>query len=376
MGFYDSNDSIFAYMSKLANDTNAINLSQGFPDFPVSESLIAYVCEAMNAGYNQYAPMPGLPALREALSKRHATDYGHAYNPETEITITPGATQAIQSVIASSVSRGDEVVLFAPAYDCYAPMVEAAGGIPIWVELNPHDFSVPHDAFANAVNQRTKLVIINNPHNPCGTLWSDADISLLISLQTQFGFRVLADEVYEKIALTEDGFTSFAANESLRPFTYLVYSFGKTFHATGWKMGYVMAPHDLMSDLRRFFQFAVFSVNTPVQHALARYVGEVNYQAISEMYRQKQQTFQRAMAQTKFAPLTTKGSYFQLYDYSAISDRNDVDMAEWLTREHGVATIPVSVFYPNPPKDMRFLRFCFAKNDDVLMSAAQALADV
>ncbi len=361
-------------MSKLANETNATNLSQGFPDFPVSETLIDYVCAAMKAGHNQYAPMPGLPALREALSKRHAEDYGHAYHPESEITVTPGATQAIQSVIASAVTPGDDVVLFAPAYDCYAPMVEAAGGNPVWVHLNPHDFSVPHQAFADAVNNRTKLVIINNPHNPCGTLWDEEDIRVLIDLQSKYGFRVLADEVYEKIALSEKGFSSFAQYAQLRPFTYLVYSFGKTFHATGWKMGYVLAPALLMSDLRHFFQFAVFSVNTPVQHALAKYVAEADYDAISTMYRSKQQTFQRAMEQTKFKPLMTKGSYFQLYDYSEISQRSDVDMAEWLTREHGVATIPVSVFYPNPPKDMRYLRFCFAKNDDVLLSAADKLS--
>lgn len=376
MGFYDSNLTIFAYMSKRASETGAINLSQGFPDFPVSNTLIGYVHEAMKAGHNQYAPMPGLPALREALSDRHAADYGHRYNPETEITVTPGATQAIQSVIASTVKPGDEVVLFAPAYDCYAPMVEASGGKPVWVELNPNDFSVPHNAFSDAVSVQTRLVIVNNPHNPCGTLWTDDDIALLVDLQSRFGFRVLADEVYEKICFADGGFMSFAAYDSLHSFTYLVYSFGKTFHATGWKVGYVLAPEGMMMDLRRFFQFAVFSVNTPVQHGLARYVREADFPAISKMYKQKQKHFERAMSKSRLKPLSTKGSYFQLYDYSAVSDRADVDMAEWLTREVGVASIPVSVFYPNRRDDLRYLRFCFAKSDDVLDAAAKKLSGI
>ena len=359
-------------MSKLAQDHNAINLSQGFPDFPVDSVLIDYVAEAMRDGHNQYAPMPGLPQLRENLSKRHHIDYGFRYDPEKEITITPGATQAIQSVIASTVGPGDEVVLFAPAYDCYAPMVRAAGGEPIWVKLNSDDFSVPHEAFRNAINKRTRLVIVNNPHNPCGTVWTDADVALLIYLQTQFGFYILADEVYEKICFTKGGFRSFATYQPLRSCTFLVYSFGNTFHATGWKMGYVLAPEALMAPLRQFFQYAVFSVNTPMQKGIADYVFQADYRQLNRMYREKQQIFETAMCETGFKPLPTDGSYFQLYDYSEVSNLDDVTMAEWLTLEKGVASIPVSVFYPERP-DIKYLRFCFAKRDEVLREAAQRL---
>ena len=373
MGFYDTNLTIFAYMSKLANETGAINLSQGFPDFDVDSTLISYVEEAMRKGFNQYAPMPGLPSLRSALSQRHFNDYGVTYHPDTEITITPGATQAIQSVIASTVKPGDEVLLFAPAYDCYAPMVKASGGIPVWAALNPADFTLDHQSFSDRVSDKTKLVIINNPHNPCGSLWSEGDVELLIELQQTYGFYILADEVYEKICFADGGFRSFCTYDALKDALFLVYSFGKTFHATGWKIGYVLAPEPLMSKLRAFYQFAVFSVNTPMQHALARYVAEADYKKISVMYLKKQAFFEEAMKKTAFRALPTYGSYFQLFSYEGISDKNDVDMAEWLTREVGVATIPVSVFYPERRDDIRHLRFCFAKGDEVLSAAADKL---
>ncbi|MCC5917464.1 MAG: aminotransferase class I/II-fold pyridoxal phosphate-dependent enzyme [Cryomorphaceae bacterium] len=372
MSFENSNLTIFAYMSKLAQTTGAINLSQGFPDFPIDPKLIDGVVEAMRQGYNQYAPMPGLPALRNVLAERHATDYGCQYDPETEITITPGATQAIQSVIASVVRHGDEVVLFAPAYDCYAPMVEASGGVVKWVNLNPEDFSVPHDALSDAVGEKTRLIIINNPHNPCGTVWSDANVQHLHQLRQRNDFFVLADEVYEKICFLPGGFSSFGGYEKLRSYTFLVYSFGKTFHATGWKVGYVMAPSELMLPLRKFYQFAVFSVNTPVQHGLAKYIPHADYAQIAKMYKDKQMHFAKIMAATDFKPLPTYGSYYQLYDYSAVSELDDISMAEWLTREKGVATIPISVFYPTR-LEIKYLRFCFAKQNNVLEEAGKRL---
>jgi methionine aminotransferase len=377
MSFFNQNTSIFAYMSALAEKHKAINLSQGFPDFPVDPKLIDCVVKAMHEGFNQYAPMPGWRPLREKLSVKHHSDYAVTYNPETEITITPGATQALQSVFASTIRPNDEVVLFAPAYDSYAPMIKACGGKVVWVELSPSDFSVPHQKLTEAVSSNTRLIVINNPHNPSGAVWKEEDVLLLEALQQKFGFFVLADEVYEKICFLPSGFESLTKSEILRPSLFLVYSFGKTFHATGWKLGYVLAPENLMKELRSYFQYAVFSVNTPMQKGIADYLDSVDLNEVAKMYMEKQQFFENEMKKTKLRPLPTYGSYFQLYDYSEVRDDiGDVEMAEWLTVKAGVATIPVSVFYPNPPTHMRYLRFCFAKKNENLSRAALALAEL
>ncbi len=375
--FFQQNTSIFSYMSALAQKHQAINLSQGFPDFPVDSHLIELVAKAMREGHNQYAPMPGLADLREQISIHHQRSYGMRFNPETEITVTPGATQALQSVFASILQPGDEVVLFAPAYDSYAPMIERMGAKVVWVQLSEKDFSVPHQAFSDAINEKTKLVVINNPHNPSGMLWQKEDLDLLERLAAKWNFYVLADEVYEKICFLPDGYQSLSKLSSLRSKLFLVYSFGKTFHATGWKMGYVMAQDDLMQKLRSFFQYAVFSVNTPMQKGLADYLKITDTDNVAPMYLQKQKLFEEAMRNSAFKPLPTYGSYFQLFDYTELNaEMDDVEMAEWLTEKAGVASIPISVFYPNRPKGMRFLRFCFAKKDESLLMAAERLTNV
>ena len=367
---------IFTVMSKLAAECGAINLSQGFPDFPIDEKLSALVNAAMKAGHNQYAPMPGLPALREAISNKVERLYGFRYDPDTEITVTSGGTQAIFTAIGAVVHPGEEVIIVDPAYDCYAPAVELFGGRPVHVRLG-RDMKFAADAVKAAITPRTRMLMINTPHNPAGTILGDADMKRIAELLRGTDIILLSDEVYEHLVFDGEPHASAINYPELRERAFVVFSFGKVFHATGWKMGYVLAPKELMAEFRKVHQFNVFSANTPTQHALAAYMQEPsNYENVAAFYQAKRDRFAKGMARSRFKILPCQGSYFQTADYSAISDEGDLAFAQRLTREHGVATIPLSPFYKDPPADLRLLRFCFAKQDATLDAAIEKLCRI
>lgn len=367
---------IFTIMSALANEHNAINLSQGFPDFEVSPELICLIHEKMKCGYNQYAPMPGIQPLREVISKKVKKLYSAEYDAATEITVTAGGTQAIFTAIMAVVKEGDEVILFDPAYDCYAPAIELAGGIPVSLQLKPPAFSIDWNEVKRAINHKTRLIMINTPHNPTGSILTARDMMQLERLTKQTDILILSDEVYEHIIFDGYEHQSVMRFPFLSERSFVIFSFGKTFHATGWKCGYVLAPSKLMTEFRKVHQFNVFSVNTPLQHALADFMSnEKNYSGIETMYSQKRDYFLKLLKPSRFKPLPCHGSYFLLFDYSKISNEADTEFAKRLTIEQGVASIPVSVFYKNPP-DKKLLRFCFAKKDETLKAAAERLCKV
>jgi methionine aminotransferase len=364
---------IFTVMSKLANECNAINLSQGFPDFPVDKKLKELVAKNINKDRNQYAPMPGLMKLREAIATKTEMTYGRSYNPESEITVTAGATQAIYTAITALVHEGDEVVIFTPAYDCYAPPVELNHGKPVYVRLEAPDYRVNWDEVKKVMNRRTKLIIINTPHNPTGTIWEDSDMKQLERLVQNCNAFVLSDEVYEHIVFDGKTHQSVARYPELADRSITVSSFGKTFHATGWKLGYVCAPEYLMKEFRKVHQYLVFSVNTPIQYALAKYINDPdNYQNLGRLYEAKRDTFLKAIKPSRFKALPSAGTYFQLLSYEGISDKSEYDFAVELTKEYGVASIPVAGFY-NVPLEQKVLRFCFAKSDETLLRGAEIL---
>lgn len=364
---------IFSIMSGLANETGAINLSQGFPSFEVSAELISLYNKAMKDGYNQYAPMQGLMSLRERIAQKMSDRYSTVYNPETEITITAGGTQAIYSAIAAVVHEGDEVIVFEPAYDSYVPSIELCGGIPIHVHLSPPDYRINWASVKKLITQRTRMIIINTPHNPTGTILTAKDMLQLEKITQSTDIIILSDEVYEHIIFDGYEHQSVARFPKLAERSFIVYSFGKTFHATGWKSGYCIAPQQLMTEFRKVHQFMVFSVNTPLQHALAAYMkNKKHYAGIESFYQEKRDYFLRLIKKSKFTPLPCVGSYFQLLNYSSISNLKDTDFAIKLTKENGVASIPVSVFY-NVPVDNNLLRFCFAKDNETLEKAAERL---
>jgi len=365
--------SIFSVMSKMANDYGALNLSQGFPDFPISEELISLVQKYMNMGLNQYAPMPGVLSLRGAIHEKVKFLYGIEYNIETEITITAGATQALFTAIMALVKEGDEVIIFTPAYDCYAPAVELAGGKTIFIPLKSPNYEMDWDYVKKMINSRTKMMIINTPHNPTGTILHKEDMIELEKITKDNDIIILSDEVYEHIIFDDQKHQSIAKFPSLAQKSMIVASFGKTFHATGWKMGYCLGPEKLMREFRKIHQFNVFSVNTPIQYAIAEYLQKKeNYLYLGSMYQAKRDRFLNAIAGSRFKPIPCSGTYFQLLNYSAISKESDVKFAEILAKEHGIASIPVSVFYNNPLDD-KVLRFCFAKGDDTIDQAAAIL---
>ncbi len=367
---------IFTVMSKLAAECGAINLSQGFPDFPIDEKLSALVNAAMKAGHNQYAPMPGLPALREAITDKVERLYGFRYDPDTEVTVTAGGTQAIFTAIGAVVHPGEEVIIVDPAYDCYAPAVELFGGRPVHVRLG-RDMKFDADAVKAAITPRTRMLMINTPHNPAGTILGDADMKRIAELLRGTDIILLSDEVYKHLVFDGEPHASAINYPELRERAFVVFSFGKVFHATGWKMGYVLAPKELMAEFRKVHQFNVFSANTPIQHALAVYMQEPsNYENVAAFYQAKRDRFAKGMARSRFKILPCQGSYFQTADYSAISDEGDLAFAQRLTREHGVATIPLSPFYKDPPADLRLLRFCFAKQDATLDAAIEKLCRI
>jgi methionine aminotransferase len=368
--------SIFAVMSKMAIDNNALNLSQGYPDFESDPLLIDLVSQAMKEGFNQYAPMAGEPSLREEISKKSHKLYNISYDPDSDITVTAGATQAIFTAIAATVDKGDEVIIFTPAYDCYQPTVELFGGKTIPIQLKAPDYQVDWDEVSDSITNKTKLVIINTPHNPSGTILSRTDMETLQSLVVKHGLYMISDEVYEHIIF--DGHTHYSAAlfPDLAQRTFITASFGKTFHNTGWKMGYCLAPKTLMREFQKVHQFNVFSVNHPIQKALAIYLRTPkHYFGLSELYQKKRDLFLDLMKDSRFKFIPSKGTYFQMLDYSEITDKGDRSFAEKLTKEYKVATIPTSVFNANE-RDFKQLRVCFAKRDDTLKNAAKILNSI
>jgi methionine aminotransferase len=365
--------SIFAVMSQMANQNNAINLSQGFPDFDVSSKLIELVNKNMKLGHNQYAPMPGVMALREIISEKTEKLTSQYYNPETEITITAGATQAIYTTITALVHEGDEVIVFEPVYDSYIPAIELCGGTPVFVQLKKPNFSIDWNELQKMINSKTKMIIFNSPHNPTGATISNEDILQLEKIISGTNILLLSDEVYEHIIFDNKKHNSFAASKKLTKQSIIISSFGKTFHATGWKTGYCLAPKKIMDEIRKVHQFVVFAVNTPLQYAMAEYLkDEQVYLSLSSFYQEKRDYFINLVKDSKFKLIPTQGTYFQVLDYSDISDMNDMDFAVFLTKEYKVASVPVSAFYHDKNKD-KFLRFCFAKGNETLEKAAEKL---
>ena len=367
---------IFTVMSRLAQEHGAINLSQGFPDFDCAPELRALVTKYFNAGVNQYPPMAGVPKLREAIAAKVESLYGTAYDPEHEITVVPGATYAIYTAMAALVRPGDEVVLFEPAYDSYAPAVEVHGGTPVYVQLTYPDYAIDWQAVQRAITPRTRAIVINTPNNPTASVLSAEDLRLLESLLRDTDIVVIADEVYEHIVFDGHQHQSAARLPGLAERSFIVSSFGKTYHVTGWKMGYVLAPRELMAEFRKVHQFNVFVANGPIQYALADYMQDRDaYLALAAFYQRKRDFFLQGVAGSRFVPLPSRGTFFQNLRYDAISDERDTDLAVRLTREHKIASIPVSVFYREPPAH-KVLRFCFAKSEQTLERGAEILSSI
>ena len=367
---------IFSVMSALANQHNAINLSQGFPNFKSDQKLIDLVNKAMNSGYNQYAPMPGNLELRKAIANKFNLLYDSSYHPETEITVTAGATQAIYTIISAFIRQDDEVIIFRPAYDCYEPAIEINGGKTISIQLNAPDYMVDWNKVKQKISARTKMIIINTPQNPSGSVFSKSDMSQLEVLTKGTDIIVLSDEVYEHIIFDGEKHQSACLFPDLKSRSFITASFGKTFHNTGWKMGYCCAPKELMDEFKKVHQFNVFSVNHPMQKGLADYLQEPScYLELSEFYQEKRDLFLSLIEGSRFKFKPSKGTYFQVLEYSDITDEYDVNFAKRLTIENGLAAIPLSVFNEKN-KDDKVLRFCFAKKDETLKKAAEILNNI
>lgn len=360
-------------MSVLANEHKAINLGQGFPDYAMSEELVALVSKAMQNGHNQYVHMNGLPALREQLTEKIAGLYANSVDPETEITITPGGTYAIYTALTTILQPGDEVIVFEPAYDCYIPTIEINGAIPVLVPLVFPDYAIDWKLVKQKITPRTKLIMLNTPHNPTGAVLGQQDITQLQSLVKDTGIFILSDEVYEHLIFDGKQHQSMLRYPDLYARSFVCFSFGKVYNCTGWKIGYCVAPPALMKEFRKIHQFNCFSCNSPVQFALTEFLKEKEqYIRLGPILQQKRDYLKNLLQQTKFKPLPSYGSYFQLYSYSNITDESDKDFAIRLTKEYGVATIPASVFYKNG-EDNKVLRFCFSKNEATLLEAASRL---
>jgi methionine transaminase len=373
---HNTGTTIFTVMSQLANETGAINLSQGFPDFPVSDKLISLVNKNMKAGNNQYAPMGGLMSLREVIATKINKLYSAQIDPANEITITAGGTQAIYTAIAATVNEGDEVIVFEPAYDCYVPAIKLHGGIPVQLQLKGKEFSIDWNEVKKVVNQKTRMILINTPHNPTGAILSAKDMQQLEKIVLNRDIIIVSDEVYEHVIFDGYEHQSVLRYPNLAERSFVVFSFGKTFHATGWKTGYCIAPANLMSEFRKVHQYLVFAVNTSIQHAMADFLkDEKNYQGVAKFYQEKRDYFIKLLRKSRFKPLPCLGSYFQLLDYSGITNEKDSDFAVRLTKEYGVASVPISAFYKNSV-DNKVLRFCFAKENETLEKAAAKLCKV
>jgi methionine aminotransferase len=376
---------VFTVMSALAVEHEAINLGQGFPDFPCDRKLIASVNDAMLADRNQYPPMAGVAELRNRVSQKIQNLYGHHYDPDSEITITAGGTQGVLTTILACVSPGDEVVIIEPAFDCYRPAIELAGGKTIAVSLQVMrdangqvaSYEIPWDALAKAINPKTRLLLINSPHTPTGMVWQKSDLDRLALLVKNTSTLILSDEVYEHMVYDGAVHHSVASHPELAARSFLISSFGKTYHVTGWKVGYVAAPSALTKEFRKVHQFNIFTVNTPMQYGLATYLAEAShYLNLPAFYQTKRDFFRAGLAKTKFKLLPTPGTYFQCADYSALNipeaKLNEADFCKWLTTKVGVAAIPVSSFY-DQPTESGVIRFCFAKQEQTLSTALQRL---
>ena len=367
---------IFTVMSRLAAEHNAINLSQGFPDFDCAPELRALLTKYVNAGVNQYPPMAGIMPLREAIAAKVEALYGVAYDPEHEVTVVPGATYGIFTAVAALVRPGDEVVLFEPAYDCYAPAVEVAGGRPVYVQLRYPEYSIDWDAVQRAITPRTRMMVINTPNNPTAMVFSGEDLRTLESMLRATDIVLVSDEVYEHIVFDGHRHQSVASFPGLAERSIVVSSFGKTFHVTGWKIGYAFAPRELTAEFRKVHQFNAFVTNSPVQYALAEYMQNRDaYLGLAAFYQEKRDFFLEGVRASRFRPLPSRGTFFQNLCYDAVSDERDTDLAIRLTRERGIASIPVSVFYREPPAH-RVLRFCFAKSEETLARGAEILCRI
>lgn len=370
----NTSTSIFSIMSQWANEHQAINLSQGFPNFPEDKRLTEIVVRMSKENVHQYTPMAGLPNLLEKITKQTFSQYNRRVAPSTEILITAGATQAIFTTISALVTTQDEVVILDPSYDSYEPSVLVAGGTPVRVSLQT-DYAPDFNAIEKAITSKTKMIVINNPHNPTGKIWSENDfLNLETLLEKHPKILILADEVYEYITFLQPHI-SFHTRPKLMDRTIVVSSFGKSLHVTGWKVGYVIAPEYLMREIKKVHQFLVFSVNSLAQFAIAEYLDFVDFSEISRMYEQKKNHFQNLIKDSRFQLLPCEGTYFQVVDYSAISKINDVDFAKELVTKHGVAAIPISVFYQDS-SSLHRLRFCFAKTDETLEAAAEKLCQI
>lgn len=369
---------IFTVMSALASETGAVNLGQGFPDFNCDPALVNEVTKAMNAGLNQYPPMPGILPLRQAIATKIEAMYGRRYSPDTEITVTAGATQAIITIILAVVRPGDEVIVLEPCYDSYVPNIDLAGGTVVRVPLTPGTFRPDFAKISAAINAKTRAILINSPHNPSATVWTEADMRQLQDLLAPTDVLLISDEVYEHMVFDGALHQSAARFPGLAARAFIVSSFGKTYHVTGWKVGYVAAPAALSQEFRKVHQFNVFTVNTPMQHALATFMAKPDpYLELPAFYQRKRDLFRAGLAKTHFKLLPSTGSYFQCVDISdlTVPERNlpEADFCQWLTREIGVAAIPLSAFYGNG-FDQHVVRFCFAKKDETLQLALERLA--
>ena len=376
---------MFTVMSALAAEHQAINLGQGFPDFPCDRELIAEVNAAMLSDQNQYPPMIGIAELRQGVSEKISALYGHHYDPNTEITITAGGTQGILTAILSCVSPGDEVIIIEPAYDSYQPSIELAGGKIIAVSLIAnrddqgivHSYSIPWDDLAKSINIKTRLVIINTPHNPTGMIWQKMDLDRLANLVRNTNALILSDEVYEHMVYDGHPHVSIASHSELAARSFLISSFGKTYHVTGWKVGYVAAPAAMMAEFRKVHQFNVFTVNTPMQYGLAKYLKNAeHYQGLPSFYQAKRDYFSKGLAQTNFKLLPVPATYFQCVNYTNLNipqaKMSEIDFCSWLTTKIGVAAIPISAFYAQPIES-GVIRFCFAKKEETLSAALARL---
>ncbi len=367
---------IFTVMSQLAAEHSAVNLGQGFPDFPVPARLMDALGRAMQAGHNQYAPMTGVPALRQAIAAKTERCYGWRPDAEAEITVTSGATEAIFSAIHAVVRAGEDVIVLDPCYDCYEPAIDLAGARAVHVPLDPATFAPDWDAVRNAITPRTRMLIVNSPHNPSGAMLSAADMQALQDLLRGTDILLLSDEVYEHIVFDGARHESALLYPELRARAFVISSFGKTYHCTGWKLGYCIAPPALSAEFRKVHQYNVFCSFNPAQHAFAEMIEAEpgHYETLGAFYQAKRDRFREHLQATRLKPLPVPGGYFQLVDYSAVSDLPDVEFARWLTVEHGVTGIPLSPFYAAPPPGQRLLRLCFAKNDDTMNLAMQRLS--
>ena len=366
---------IFSVMSALAAEHNAVNLGQGFPDFDVPQRLIDALDHAMRSGMNQYPPMPGTPGLREAIAERTERCYGYRPDPATEITVCSGASEAIFNAINAVIRTGDEVIVLDPCYDSYEPAIDLAGGTAVHVSLDPETFAPNWDAIRQAITPRSRMLLINSPHNPSGAVLNDDDIQQLKALLRDTEIYLLSDEVYEHIVFDGALHASVLRDEELRARAFAISSFGKTYHCTGWKLGYCVAPPMLTAELRKVHQYNTFCTFAPAQVAFEQMLREEpeHERELSGFYQQRRDAFQAQLKTTKLRALPVPGGYFQLVDYSAVSDMNDVDFCRWLTIEKGVTAIPLSPFYANPSPDQRLIRMCFAKSDETLAAAIERL---